>query len=128
MSSATRTAFWLLPIGLLWLPCPDALALNPALDVSQYAHRAWRIRDGFAKGELHAIAQTQDGFLWLGTDFGLMRFDGVRITPWQPPQGEALPDSLIGDPLGTQRQRSRDFSQGLIWPAIQKDRAEQLLR
>ena len=46
-----------------------------------------------------------------------------RCTPM-----EALPDSLIGDPLGTQRQRSRDFPQGLIWPAIQKDRAEQFWR
>ena len=37
-----------------------AFALDPALDVSQYAHTAWRIREGFAKGTVNAIAQTPD--------------------------------------------------------------------
>jgi signal transduction histidine kinase/ligand-binding sensor domain-containing protein len=75
------------------------VALNPTLDVSQYAHTAWRSREGFTKGGVHAIAQTPDGFLWLGTDFGLVRFDGVRTSQWQPPQGEALPHSMIRDLL-----------------------------
>jgi len=42
-----------------------------------------------------AIAQTPDGYLWLGTDFGLVRFDGVRFVPWQPPAGEHLPGGRI---------------------------------
>jgi PAS domain S-box-containing protein len=71
-----------------------AFALNPALDVSQYAHTAWRIRDGFAKGSILSIAQTPDGYLWLGTAFGLYRFDGVRNVPWQP-TGQHLPSSTI---------------------------------
>src|SRR5689334_13935946 len=63
-------------LGML-LVCPCALALNPALDISQYAHHAWRNSEGFAKGPINSIAQTADGYLWLGTDFGLLRFDGV---------------------------------------------------
>jgi len=59
-------------------------ALDPSLDVSQYAHTAWKIRDGFPKGIIQSIAQTPDGYLWLGTEFGLLRFDGVRSIPWQP--------------------------------------------
>ena len=51
--------------------------LDPSLDVSQYAHKAWNIRDGFPKDIIHAIAQTPDGYLWLGTETGLFRFDGV---------------------------------------------------
>jgi ligand-binding sensor domain-containing protein len=58
-----------------------AVALNPALDVSQYAHTVWKIRDGFTKGTIYSIAQTSDGYLWLGTEFGLLRFDGVRNRP-----------------------------------------------
>src|SRR4029453_9901432 len=37
------------------------------------------------------MAQTPDGYLWLGTELGLLRFDGVRIVPWQPPPGQSLP-------------------------------------
>src|SRR5580658_8614940 len=78
---------------------PGAYALDPAPDVSQYAHTAWKVRDGFIKGGIYAIAQTPDGYLWLGTEFGLMRFDGVRAVPWQPPAGEHLPSNNIRDLL-----------------------------
>ena len=46
--------------------------------LSQLAHSIWRIDDGqFASP--NAIAQTNDGYIWIGTDRGLMRFDGVRF-------------------------------------------------
>src|SRR6266404_295232 len=78
---------------LLW--AGSAAALDPALDASQYGHTAWRIRDGFAKGQITTFAQTQDGYLWLGTEFGLLRFDGVRSIPWVPPQGAQLPHDQV---------------------------------
>jgi signal transduction histidine kinase/ligand-binding sensor domain-containing protein len=81
--------------GMLLAGRPCAFALNPALDVSQYAHTSWRVRDGFTKGAISSIAQTPDGYLWLGTEFGLLRFDGVRAVPWQPPPGKHLPSSRI---------------------------------
>ncbi len=82
-------------LGLLLSCCPLAFPLDPSLDVSQYAHTSWKVRDGFAKGEITSIAQTQDGYLWLGTAFGLLRFDGVRNLNWQPPPGQAIPSSVI---------------------------------
>ena len=82
-------------LGVLMASCPCAFALDPSLDVSQYAHTAWRIRDGFAKGFITAFAQTPDGYLWLGTEVGLLRFDGVRNTPWSPPAGTVLPDDRV---------------------------------
>lgn len=73
----------------------SAFALDPSLDITQYAHTAWKIRDGFIQGTIQAIAQTPDGYLWLGTDSGLYRFDGVRALVWQPPAGQQLPSTSI---------------------------------
>jgi signal transduction histidine kinase/ligand-binding sensor domain-containing protein len=75
--------------------CPFACALNSALEINQYAHNAWTVREGFFKGSIYAIAQTPDGYLWIGTEFGLDRFDGVRSIAWQPPKGEHLPAGRI---------------------------------
>ena len=80
----------------LLLLCPSALALDPSLDVSQYAHTAWQVREGFTQGYIRSIAQTPDGYIWLGTGFGLFRFDGVRVEHWQPPlNGEQLPSNFV---------------------------------
>src|SRR5262249_59633827 len=46
-------------------------------------------------GSIGSFAQTADGYIWLGTEFGLLRFDGVRTVPWQPPQGQSLPSTYI---------------------------------
>jgi signal transduction histidine kinase/ligand-binding sensor domain-containing protein len=85
----------LLLVVLSWNAC--AFALDPSLDISQYAHTAWRVRDGFAKSGIATIAQTPDGYLWLGTQSGLLRFDGVRAFPWEPPAGERLPSKFISN-------------------------------
>src|SRR4029450_7764944 len=81
--------------GLLLAWSPSAFALSPALDGSRYAHMSWRIREGFTKGVIVSMAQTPDGYLWLGTEYGLVRFDGVRAVPWQPPSGQELPATVI---------------------------------
>ena len=66
---------------ILLLCRADGFALNPSLEVGQYAHASWKISEGFAEGIIRAIEQTADGYLWLGTEFGLLRFDGVRAVP-----------------------------------------------
>ena len=64
-------------------------------DVGQYGHAKWTLRDGGLAGYPRSIAQTRDGFLWLATDFGLQRFDGVRFTSWEPPPGSSLPGVAV---------------------------------
>jgi ligand-binding sensor domain-containing protein/signal transduction histidine kinase len=73
----------------------NATALNPSLDISQYGHTAWTLREGTFQGYIEAIAQMPDGYLMLGTEFGLLRFDGVRFVPWKFPAGQDLPESFI---------------------------------
>lgn len=82
---------------LAW--CSSAFALNPELDISQYGHTAWTIREGSLSGQVLAIAQTPDGYLWLGTETGLYRFDGARIVYWQPREDERLPSPAVAELL-----------------------------
>lgn len=58
--------------------------------ISQFTHTAWTAKDGIP-GPVRAIAQTQDLDLWLGTEAGLYRFDGLLFALWQPAPGEGLP-------------------------------------
>jgi signal transduction histidine kinase/ligand-binding sensor domain-containing protein len=88
---------------LAW--CSSASALNPALSVSQYGHTAWTIREGFFDGRVFAIAQTPDGYLWVGTETGLFRFDGVRLVRWQSRNHERLPNASITKLLVTRDGR-----------------------
>src|ERR1700692_1063779 len=85
----------ILALAMLLECCPYAFALDQSLDINQYAHTTWTIREGFFKGVIFSIAQTPDGYLWLGTEFGLLRFDGVRSVPWEPPTDEHLPGGRI---------------------------------
>lgn len=64
------------------LAAHGAWAVDPSAHITQYAHTAWRLQDGFVSGEPTAIAQTSDGYLWIGTANGLFRFDGVHFAPW----------------------------------------------
>src|SRR5580704_2229739 len=95
MDKAHRQTRAVVALGILLACCACAFALEPSLDVSQYAHTTWKIRDGFTKGIITSLAQTPDGYLWIGTELGLLRFDGVRPVLWQPPSGQHLPGTLI---------------------------------
>ncbi|MGD1093775.1 MAG: two-component regulator propeller domain-containing protein [Bryobacteraceae bacterium] len=99
MGSAQKKPVVWLVLLLTYSAC--AFALDPSLDVSQYAHTAWTVREGFVKGTIFSVAQTPDGYLWLATESGLYRFDGVLPVLWQPPQNEQLPDNFVHDILVT---------------------------
>ncbi len=99
-------------VSVLTVLCPSAFALDPSLDINQYAHKAWAVREGFFKGAIYAIAQTPDGYLWIGTEFSLERFDGVRSIEWQPPNQERLPGGAVRSLLA-----ARD---GRLWIGTEK--------
>jgi ligand-binding sensor domain-containing protein len=79
------------------------LALDPSHPVSSYLRKTFTIEDGLPTNEVHAILQTQNGFLWLGTEAGLARFDGQHFTPINIGRGGAqqIPvRSLLATPEG----------------------------
>jgi len=93
MGSAQKKPVVWLALLLGYSAC--AFALDPSLDVSQYAHTAWKVRESLIKGNILSMAQTPDGYLWLATQSGLYRFDGVQPVPWSPPPGEKLPNDFV---------------------------------
>jgi ligand-binding sensor domain-containing protein/signal transduction histidine kinase len=72
-SNTFRSAFSAIAVGLL---ASTAYAIDPARAISQYVHDPWGIEKGFPQGAVYAFAQTTDGYLWVGTEAGLVRFDG----------------------------------------------------
>jgi len=68
---------------LVMLSCLPAFADAGDRTVTQFQHTAWTAKDG-APTTIVSIAQTADGYLWLGTLSGLFRFDGVRFEQYQP--------------------------------------------
>jgi hypothetical protein len=96
MDSVRRWRARLLLIGTgVAFPGAEAHAQARALTLAQFAHRTWTARDG-APGAVNALAQTPDGYLWLGTGAGLYRFDGVHFEPFAPPPGQVMPSRVIG--------------------------------
>ncbi len=63
----------------LLLVAPGAFALDPGRSMSQYVRDRWSVEQGFPRGPVYALAQTADGYLWMGTERGLVRFDGLRF-------------------------------------------------
>jgi len=70
-------------------------ALDPARDVQQYSCRTWTRLNGLPTNGINAITQTRDGYLWLGTQSGIGRFDGVQFSPITLPDGGEFPIHLV---------------------------------
>lgn len=76
---------------LLGMP---AAALDQQCSIAQFNHSAWTVKEG-APGQVTALAQSADGYLWLGTQTGLFRFDGVTIERYMPERGEDFPATSV---------------------------------
>src|ERR1700733_8815983 len=82
-----------------------AVALDPGRAVSQYIRDHWGPDKGLSKGPVYGITQTKNGYLWVGTEAGLVRFDGLNFSTVQVPETTGLPIShvlgLVPDPDGS---------------------------
>ena len=67
----------LLLLTIVWLfPAGETLALNPDVSIDKYLHRQWSSRDGLPQNTVTCFTQDAQGFIWIGTENGLARFDG----------------------------------------------------
>jgi PAS domain S-box-containing protein len=95
---------WLVVLMIVTcLRCPSSLGQTPASGNVQVGHDSWTFQQG-APAEATCLAQTNDGFLWLGGPNGLFRFDGTRFEPFSSPFGDRLLStnlySLFAPPSG----------------------------
>ena len=77
-----------------------ALAIDRDRTLSQLHHTAWTAKDG-APSQISALAQTHDGYLWIGSARGLYKFDGVEFTQFLPPAGVSFPSHNVSSLLAT---------------------------
>src|ERR1700683_5520929 len=77
-----------------------AFALDSDRSIVQFHHTVWSETDG-APSEINALAQTEDGYLWIGSARGLFRFDGVKFEEYKPQPGAELPSHSIYSLMAT---------------------------
>lgn len=92
---------------LLWCLAAPLLALDPSRDISQYHQRHWGLNEGLPQSTINTMIQTREGWIWIGTQHGLARFDGVHFTIFDRNTTPALRDGFI--------QKLYEDQQGTLW-------------
>ncbi len=82
--------------ALLLLAFVGALpSISAPLSLNQYVRRAWQADEGLPQNSVNAIAQTPDGYLWMGTEGGLARFDGFQFAVFEKRNTPLLSSNII---------------------------------
>ncbi|NNE71377.1 MAG: response regulator [Rhodothermales bacterium] len=76
---------------------PGVRSLDPELRLSQYIHDIWQTNEGLPQNSVSDIVRTDDGYLWFGTQEGLVRFDGDRFTVFD---ARSVPEMERSDVVG----------------------------
>src|SRR5579863_8064409 len=90
-----HTAIVLLALGLSAILSASSLAVDPATAINLYSHQVWQTADGLPHDSVTSIVQDGTGYLWLGTEEGLVRFDGARFTVFNRKNTPALKESYV---------------------------------
>src|SRR5712671_2295022 len=80
---------------LLSFACSQALALDPARDLFQFSQQIWLTENGLPQNTIHSITQGKDGYIWIATEEGLARFDGIKFTVFDRQNTPQLPSNNI---------------------------------
>ena len=109
-----RLSLWAMALLVVVSPALQTHALDRTRPISQYMRERWGSEKGFPGGTVTAIAQTRDGYLWIGTDKGLVRFDGLnfRVFPQATP---------LSSPIGAVQNLVTD-AEGNLWVLLANTR------
>ena len=77
------------------LVCASANALQPSTPLDRYGRQAWAMESGLPQNSVQALLQTRDGFLWVGTEAGLARFDGSGFEVFDHNSHPGLPGNDV---------------------------------
>jgi diguanylate cyclase (GGDEF)-like protein len=93
-----------LTLALALLASATLFALDPGLGVTQYVQQSWTTQEGLPQNTVSALLQTPDGYLWFGTEEGLVRFDGGSFAVFDKSNVRVLRDNAVAclwsDPSG----------------------------
>jgi signal transduction histidine kinase/ligand-binding sensor domain-containing protein len=97
--AARRSPVWLgfkaLFAALLLGWALAGLALEPSTPLANYGRQTWVMENGLPQNTVQALVQTRDGFVWLGTEVGLVRFDGNGFQVFDRNSSPALPGNDV---------------------------------
>jgi signal transduction histidine kinase len=98
-------AIWILVGALSVTGALTSSALEPTTPLAEFGRQSWAMENGLPQNSVHALVQTRDGFIWLGTEAGLVRFDGISFLVLDQNSRPAIPSgdirSLFETPDGT---------------------------
>ncbi len=122
--------------GLLLLAASQIWGLDPSTPLPQFGHDVWTSDSGLPQNSITTMVQARDGYIWLGTQEGLVRFDGSRFVIFDTRNTKALNDDWvqallesrdgtlwIGTVTGLARRREGEFLPAARRTALPRDRA-----
>src|SRR5581483_1865667 len=90
----SRPGVPLVALAALLAPLSAKPALDPGRPISQYVRQSWQSAQGLPQNSVFALAQTPNGYIWVGTEEGLVRFDGLRFTLFDK-NNSGLPNNMV---------------------------------
>lgn len=100
---------YLLLVFLSW----SGVSILAAVLDSNWSLRSWQVDNGLQDNTVTGVAQTSEGYLWVATHGGLVRFDGVRFTPWPLP--------IASDPINPMIRTMMLGRDNRLWLALESD-------
>ncbi len=96
----------------IFISSPSLRALDPRTTIPDYQHQTWQQEQGLPQNVIRRLLQTRDGYLWMATVGGLVRFDGVRFVDWETLRPPASWDYEV--------ETLFEDSRGYLWVGIRQ--------